>query len=169
MILIIMGVSGCGKSTVGAAVAQQLGWEFQDADDYHSPQNIAKMSQGIALQDSDREAWLLTLAAMIHDHEEKGKSLVLACSALKQAYRDVLITNPAVKLVYLEGSPDVIAKRLAGRDGHFMNPKLLESQFEILEPPEKAMVLNVVLTLETQVGAICAYATDKLKSHHSNH
>ncbi|NNM55193.1 MAG: gluconokinase [Spirochaetales bacterium] len=161
MILIVMGVSGCGKSTVGAAVAQKLNWEFQDADDYHPPQNIAKMRQGIPLQDSDREGWLLILAALIREHEELKKPLILACSALKQAYRQVLITGPEVKLVYLEGSLETIAKRLANREGHFMNPRLLESQFAILEPPSDALVLDVDLGLESQVEAICAYATPK--------
>ena len=164
MILIVMGVSGCGKSTVGAAVAQKLNWEFQDADDYHPPQNIAKMSKGIPLQDADRQDWLLALAALVREHEEHKKPLILACSALKQAYRDVLITSSEVKLVYLQGSLETIAQRLAGREGHFMNPTLLESQFAILEPPTDALVLNVALSLEAQVEAICAYATPNFQA-----
>ncbi len=164
MILIVMGVSGCGKSTVGAAVAQKLTWEFQDADDYHPPQNIAKMAKGIPLQDSDRQGWLLTLAELIRKHEAQNKPLILACSALKQAYRDVLITSSEVKLVYLQGSLETIAQRLAGREGHFMNPTLLESQFAILEPPTDALVLNVALSLEAQVEAICAYATPNFQA-----
>ncbi len=159
MILVVMGVSGCGKSTVGAEAARQLGWVFQDADDYHSSENIAKMRQGIPLQDRDREGWLQTLADLIRNYEERQASMILACSALKQTYRDRLLISSAVKVVYLKGSQQVIAQRLAGRPSHFMNPALLDSQFQILEEPDEALVVNVEWSLVAQVEAIVTFVS----------
>ena len=159
MILVVMGVSGCGKSTVGAEAARQLGWVFQDADDYHSSENIAKMRQGIPLQDRDREGWLQTLADLIRNYEERQASMILACSALKQTYRDRLLISSAVKVVYLKGSQQVITQRLAGRPSHFMNPALLESQFQILEEPDEAQVVNVEWSLAAQVEAIVTFVS----------
>ena len=159
MILVVMGVSGCGKSTVGAEAARQLGWVFQDADDYHSSENIAKMRQGIPLQDRDREGWLQTLADLIRNYEERQASMILACSALKQTYRDRLLISSAVKVVYLKGSQQVITQRLAGRPSHFMNPALLESQFQILEEPDEALVVNVEWSLAAQVEAIVTFVS----------
>ena len=127
-----MGVSGSGKSTVGAALAQRLRVPFADADDFHPEANIAKMTAGHALNDDDRRPWLDTLGAWLADHADGA---VMSCSALKRAYRDQLRAHCAdVKFLHLAGTPDVIGRRQASRPGHFMPPSLLASQFETLEP-----------------------------------
>lgn len=143
MIVVLMGVTGCGKTTVGAVLAQDCGWAFYDADDFHPAQNVAKMKRGAALSDADRWPWLDRLNALLLDNERQGNSLVLACSALKQAYRDRLARGcSAVRFVLLDGDIELIRARLAARRGHYMNPTLLDSQFAILERPQDALRLD---------------------------
>ena len=138
-----MGVTGCGKTTVGTLLAQDCGWAFLDADDFHPAENIAKMQRGEPLDDADRWPWLDRLNALIADNERQGKSLVLACSALKQVYRERLARGcAALRFVFLDGDRELIRARLAARQGHYMNPKLLESQFAILERPQDALRLD---------------------------
>jgi gluconokinase len=144
VIVIVMGVTGCGKTTVGEMLAQECGWEFHDADDFHPAENVAKMKSGAPLTDEDRWPWLERLNTFLLDGERQGKSLVLACSALKQAYRDRLARGCAtVRWVFLDGDRELIRARLLARHGHYMNPKLLDSQFAILEPPQDALRLDI--------------------------
>lgn len=139
-----MGVTGCGKTKVGAMLAEACGWEFHDADDFHPAENVAKMKRGVALTDEDRWPWLQRLNTFLLVSERAGKNLVLACSALKQAYRDRLARGCATtRFVFLDGDIELIRARLAGRQGHYMNPKLLDSQFAILERPTDALRLDV--------------------------
>ena len=134
--VIVMGVSGCGKSTIGALLASQLRWEFEDADWLHPAANVDKMHNGIPLTDEDRWPWLAAVAAWIDDSRRSGGRAVVACSALKRRYRDVLIGDRAdVRLVYLKGDEALIARRIATRHEHFMPRSLLHSQFEALEEP----------------------------------
>ncbi len=138
-----MGVTGCGKTTVGALLAQDRGWEFHDADDFHPAENVAKMKSGAPLNDADRRPWLERPNTLLLDSERQGRSLVLACSALKQAYRDRLVRGCAtVRFVFLDGDIELIRARLAARRGHYMNPQLLASQFAILERPQDALRLD---------------------------
>ena len=139
-----MGVTGCGKTTVGALLAQDCGWDFHDADDFHPAENVAKMKRGAPLDDEDRWPWLERLNTFLLDSERQGKSLVLACSALKQVYRDRLARGcAAARFVFLDGDRELIRARLAARQGHYMNPKLLDSQFAIMERPRDALRLDV--------------------------
>ena len=155
MIIILMGVSGSGKTTIGARLAQALGWPFYDGDQFHFPANITKMQQGIPLTDADRWLWLHALRVHIEICIHQGVSAVLACSALKQAYREHLIIDEAeVKVVYLKGDYDLIHERLAQRRGHFMPPGLLASQFVALEEPDRGVVVNIVHSPETIVALI---------------
>lgn len=135
-VLIVMGVSGSGKSTVAALIAERLGWTFIDGDSFHSPENVAKMHAGRALDDADRAPWLARIAAWIQARLEEGQSAVVVCSALRRAYRDSLTRGSRrIRIVYLEGDRALIARRLADRHGHFMSPLLLDSQFAALEAP----------------------------------
>ncbi|MGP1677011.1 MAG: gluconokinase [Burkholderiales bacterium] len=155
MIVILMGVTGCGKTTVGALLAKDCGWEFHDADDFHPAANVAKMKSGAPLDDEDRWPWLERLNALLLEHERQGKSLVLACSALKQVYRDRLSRGcAAARFVFLDGEQELIRARLAARHGHYMNPKLLASQFAILERPEDALRLDAGESPEELVRSI---------------
>ena len=155
MIIILMGVSGSGKTTIGERLAQALGWPFYDGDQFHPPANVAKMQQGMPLTDEDRWPWLHALRTHIETWLQQGMSAVLACSALKQAYREHLIVDEAeVKLVYLKGDYDLIQERLAQRRGHFMPPELLASQFAALEEPEQGVVVDTVHPPETIVALI---------------
>lgn len=132
-ILMVMGVSGSGKSTVGTLLAQRLDWPFADGDDLHTPEHIAKMQAGRALNDADRAPWLAAIAAWIDERRAGG---VIVCSALKRAYRDAIVRGrPQVRIVYLQGSRALIAQRLRQRRGHFMPAGLLDSQFSALEEP----------------------------------
>lgn len=159
-IVLVMGVSGAGKSTIAKALAERLGWTFQEGDAFHSPANVAKMRSGRPLNDADRGPWLEAIAAWIDQQARKGAHAVLACSALKRRYREVLTQGrPFVRLVYLEGSHTLIAERLAHRKGHYFPPELLDSQFAALEAPglaEHPIVVDVSLPIETQVALIAA-------------
>jgi carbohydrate kinase (thermoresistant glucokinase family) len=135
--IVVMGVSGSGKSTVGALLAEGLGWPFEDGDEFHPPANIAKMSAGQPLTDDDRWPWLAAIAARIARARASGAGVVLGCSALKRAYRDALRDGHGdVRFLHLTGDPDLILARQASRTGHFMPPSLMASQFATLEPPE---------------------------------
>lgn len=159
MIVVVMGVCGCGKSTVGAALAQSLQWPFFDADDFHPPANVAKMSAGSPLTDDDRWPWLDRIAAEMRGVLARGGHAVLACSALKQAYRDRLSRAGDVRFVHLAGDFDTIASRLASRRHRYMPPTLLASQFAVLEPPADALDVDVREPVDAQVAAIrAAYA-----------
>jgi gluconokinase len=143
MIIVIIGVSGSGKTTIGQGVAEALGWGFSDADDFHSPANVEKMKSGLPLTDQDREPWLQTLRAAIERWKRDEPGHVLACSALKGHYRQILGRNdPDVKFVYLHVKFDLIARRLKSRKSHFFNPALLRSQFDALEEPGDALVVD---------------------------
>ena len=155
MIIILMGVSGSGKTTIGARLAHALGWPFYDGDQFHPPANVAKMQQGLPLTDADRWPWLHTLRARIETWLQQGLSAVLACSALKQVYRaHLLMEDPEVKLVYLKGEYARIHERLAQRRGHFMPPGLLASQFAALEEPARGVVIDIGHPPETIVALI---------------
>src|SRR5437868_444063 len=138
MVILLMGVTGVGKTTVGQALARELVWHFADADDYHSPENIAKMRAGMPLDDADRAPWLQVLHDAIAGWLTHGNNVILACSALKAKYRRILAVTADVKIVYLSGRFDLVAARLTGRKNHYMNPALLRSQFETLEEPREA-------------------------------
>ena len=143
MIVILMGVVGAGKTTVGRLLAQQLQWKFADADDFHPESNIEKIRQGISLNDDDRGPWLKLLRVTIANWSSAGVSVVLACSALKESYRQELTTGPEVRFVYLKGSPDLIAHRLCSRQGHFADGQILVSQIADLEEPHEAITVDV--------------------------
>lgn len=134
LVFVVMGVSGSGKTTVGELLAARLGWDYAEADAFHPPANLAKMAAGHPLDDADRGPWLAAIARWIDDRIARGAPGVVTCSALKRAYRDVL-RRPEVQFVYLAGTPELIAERLAARHGHFFPPALLASQFADLEPP----------------------------------
>ncbi len=157
-IVVVMGVSGAGKSVVGACLAERLGAPFVDADALHPPENIAKMSAGLALTDADRAPWLAEVAAVIAGWRDAGTGGVMACSALKRAYRDAL-SAPGVRLVYLAETPASVEDRLARREGHFMPASLLPSQFAALDAPapdEEAFTSWPAATPEDRCQAIYA-------------
>ena len=143
MIVILMGVVGAGKTTVGRLLAQQLQWKFADADDFHPPANVEKIRHGISLNDEDRWPWLKLLRANIANWSSTGISVVLACSALKESYRQELATGPDVQFVYLKGRADLIASRLHLRQGHFADGQILTSQLADLEEPQAAMTVDI--------------------------
>jgi gluconokinase len=161
MFVVLMGVAGSGKSTVGRLLASALGWPFYDADAFHSADNVRKMASGVPLTDEDRRPWLVELRNLIAEHAERGENGVLACSALRRSYREELtIGNGRVAVVYLKADADLIRERMASRRGHYMSVRLLESQFEILEEPEDAMVIpagwppvQIVESIRTFLGA----------------
>jgi len=143
-VVLLMGVSGSGKTTIGRLLSQITGWRFTDADDFHPPANVAKMAAGIPLTDEDRAPWLAALRAHIDARLAAGDNTVIACSALKKAYREVLIADPGrVKLVYLRGSRELLHERLLQRTEHFMKPAMLDSQLAQLEPPANAFTVDI--------------------------
>jgi len=154
MIIIVMGVSGSGKTTIGQLLAGRLGCGFSDADDFHPAVNVEKMRAGVPLTDADRAPWLAALRRAIDDWQAAGGSHVVACSALREAYRGVLSPMGDVVFVHLKGSPEVIAARLAARRGHYMNPNLLTSQFATLEEPTGAIVVDIAEPPAALVEAI---------------
>ena len=163
MLIVVMGVSGSGKSTVGAALAQRLGVPFADADDFHPPANIAKMKAGIPLDDDDRYPWLEAIGRWLADHCREGG--VMSCSALKRKYRDQLRRHcPQTEFVHLSGSPEVIAARQASRPGHFMPASLMASQFATLEPlehDERGVTLDVSHEIDSIVESYVGQASHK--------
>jgi gluconokinase len=152
VIILLMGVQGSGKTTVGQALAARLGWNFADADDFHSTANKAKMSAGIPLTDEDRMPWLAAVRAAM---EKAGRNLVMACSALKEKYREQLVF-PGVRVVYLRGSQELIAARLQARQHHYAKLDLLPSQFEQLEEPRDAVVVDIAHSVDEIVEEIVA-------------
>jgi gluconokinase len=150
-----MGVTGAGKSTIGRALATSLGWEFHDGDDLHSEASKLKMHRGIALNDADRAPWLNALRRLIEAMLSERRNGIIACSALKQSYRDELVVDPnLVKVVYLKGSKPLLAERLGNRSAHFMNPDLLQSQLDTLEEPGDAIVVDISTAPEAIVNEI---------------
>ncbi len=153
--IIVMGVAGSGKTTIGRLLAARLGCPFYDADDYHPPANVAKMAGGLPLDDDDRAGWLVALAGLISQGLARGERGVIACSALKRAYRAVLrVDEQRVLFVYLRGDYDAIQARLLSREGHFMPAALLSSQFEALEEPARAISVEAGLEPNRIVAAI---------------
>jgi gluconokinase len=162
-VLVVMGVSGSGKSTIGTQLALRLHWEYEDGDWFHPARNIDKMHAGIALTDEDRAPWLIAIADFVDRTRYAGGHAVVACSALKRRYRTVIVGNrPDVRLIYLKGDIELIARRIAVRHEHFMPPSLLQSQFAALEEPgpdEKAIVVSI----EPPPREIVAHILEKLK------
>ena len=155
MIILLMGVAGSGKTTVGRLLASELGWRFYEGDDFHPRANIDKMQRGMPLTDTDRWPWLQALRDVIDSCLAQGTSAVMACSALKQTYRDYLIHGrDEVKLVYFKGSYDLLSQRLAQRQGHFMPKELIESQFATLEEPQQGLLVDVAKAPEALVAVI---------------
>ena len=157
IVIVVMGVSGAGKTVLGGALATELGWDFADADDFHPPANLAKMGAGSPLDDADRAPWLAALRARVERALAEERPLVLACSALRQAYRDALWADrPRMRLVHLDGPREVLAARLVARTGHFMPVALLDSQFATLETPADAVRIEWTLPTPAQVAAVRA-------------
>ncbi len=156
-VIILMGVSGCGKTSVGRALSAKTGWPFYDGDDFHPPENIAKMSKGIPLNDDDRAPWLARLYDLIAEQLAQGQSAILACSALKRKYRDQLREgNKGVVFVHLKGDFDLIWSRMAGRQTHYMKASMLQSQFDALEAPDtnEALVVDISADVNSIAGVI---------------
>ena len=150
-----MGVSGSGKTTVGKALAQKLGWDFFDADDFHPAENITKMASGIPLSDSDRAPWLASLHNLLSSTLISNRHPVLACSALKEKYRAQLLDGvDGIEIIYLIGSYDLVWSRMSTREGHYMRPKMLQSQFAALEEPQNALVLDISASLGNLIDKI---------------
>jgi gluconokinase len=157
MIVVVMGVSGSGKTTIGRLLAQRLECEFLDADDFHPASNVAKMASGVPLEDADRWPWLGRLNEELHRRERRGRCAVLACSALKQAYRDRLGAGLArLELVYLRANAELLRARLADRTHRYMPASLLESQLATLEPPARAIAIDAAQTPERCVELAAA-------------
>lgn len=155
MVILVMGVAGSGKTTIGQLLAEELGWSFIDADDVHPPANIKKMSAGQPLNDEDRAPWLAALRQRIEECLACGENAVVTCSALKERYREIIVVDPEkVKIVHLHGSPELLRSRIAGRKGHFMSASMLDSQLASLEPPANALKLDVVQTPPELVARI---------------
>jgi carbohydrate kinase (thermoresistant glucokinase family) len=155
--VIVIGVAGSGKTTIGQKLASALSWPFRDADEFHPSENIAKMSSGIPLTDADRAPWLAAIRTYVEKHLARGESVVVTCSALRENYRRALVSDPTlVKFVYLAGDYDLILQRLKQRHGHFMKPEMLKSQFETLEVPRDALTLDIAHSPEALVAEIKA-------------
>jgi gluconokinase len=156
-VVVVMGVSGCGKSTVGALLAERLDCPFYDGDDYHPPENVAKMASGQPLNDDDRAPWLDCLNSLIRDHVVRGESAVVACSALKRRYRDRLRAgNAGLHFVFLQGDFDLIWRRMTARPDHYMKAGMLQSQFDALEAPadDEALTVSIEEGADQIVGRI---------------
>jgi gluconokinase len=163
-ILVVMGVSSSGKSTIGTMLALQLRWDFEDGDWFHPARNIDKMHAGIPLTDEDRAPWLIAIADFIDQARLSGKHVVVACSALKRRYRTVIIGNrPDVRLIYLKGDMDLIGRRFAARHEHFMPPSLLQSQFDALEEPGPDEH-PIVVSIQARPREIVTSILDALKA-----
>jgi gluconokinase len=154
VIAIIMGATGAGKTTIGTMFAAQLNWEFADADTFHPPANIDKMSRGIPLNDADRAPWLEAMRKAILEWIAAGKNVVLACSALKRAYRDALCPSPEVKIIYLKGDYALFAERIRHRHGHFAGEQILAGQFTDLEEPADAVTIDAAMSPQQIVAEI---------------
>lgn len=153
--IIVMGVAGAGKTTVGCALASALRWPFYDGDDFHSLKNIARMTAGIPLTDADRAPWLAAMNALLVEHILAGQPLVLACSALRSRYRDELCHDaPGARFVYLRADEATLQQRLQERPGHYMKAAMLESQLAALEEPEDAVIVDARLPVELAVEAV---------------
>jgi len=155
LVVLIMGVAGTGKTTVGQALAVASGWSFRDADDFHPPSNIKKMAAGLPLKDADRDPWLAAIRVHITATLARGESSVVTCSALKESYRRFIIgRSEGVKVVHLHGDPELIRRRIAERKNHFMKPEMLDSQLADLEPPQDALKLDIAEPVATLVAKI---------------
>jgi len=172
VVALVMGVSGTGKTTVGEAVARRLHWDFLEGDVLHPPANLAKMSSGQPLDDADRAPWLAAIAAHIDEWRRAGRSGIVSCSALKRKYREIIMGDrPEVLLVYLEGSREVIAQRLARRRGHFMPASLLDSQLATIEPPasdEYPITVDIdapITTIVDQIVAALSQSNASVSTH----
>jgi gluconokinase len=155
MIVLVMGVSGSGKTTIGEALALELGWKYMDADDFHSRENVAKMAAGIALEDADRRPWLDRINAELLKMQKQDRSAVVGCSALKHAYRERLARGLRdFEIVYLRGDFKLLQSRIAARKHRFMPPTLLQSQFDVLEPPAYAIDVDVSAPVESSLSKI---------------
>jgi gluconokinase len=155
MVIVVMGVTGSGKTTIGSLLAARLGWHFADADEFHSAANKEKMHKGIPLSDADRLPWLAAMHDQIAKWVALKQNVVLACSALKQSYRQLLCTGPEVQFVYLQGSYELIAERLRARKGHFADEHILAGQFADLEEPSYALTVDIGASPEEIVDEIC--------------
>ena len=156
-VVVVMGVAGVGKTTVGSALARRLAWTFLDADDDHPAENVARMARGVPLTDDDRRGWIEAVRDRVARHVARGDDVVLACSALREAHRALLATAaPRVEIVHLAAARDVIERRLASRVGHFAGPDLLPSQLGDLELPEDALLLDAALPVAELVERIVA-------------
>ena len=154
MIIVLMGVSGSGKTTVGRGLADELGWKFYEGDDFHPRANVEKMSSGTPLDDEDRAPWLERLRDLIRSCLARGENTVLACSALKRSYRQYLLIDENVKLVYLKGDYELIEERMEKRRGHYMKPEMLESQFDALEEPRRGLTVDISMPPEKIIETI---------------
>jgi gluconokinase len=157
-VYVVMGVSGCGKSTVGRLIADALGARYAEGDSFHPPANVEKMRSGQPLDDNDRAPWLAAMAAAIREWNAKDEAVVLACSALKRRYRDVLRGGGAVRFIHLAGDKTLISSRLAARKGHYMPATLLDSQFAALEPPDEDEAITVPIDAPAETIAARALA-----------
>lgn len=155
-VFVVMGVSGCGKTTVGLALAEKLGCSFYDGDDFHPPENVAKMASGTPLNDEDRHPWLVRLHELLAGHVSRGETAVLACSALKKKYREILQVNNETRFIFLHGSFDLIWERMQARQNHYMKAEMLQSQFDTLEPPgvDEALTIQIGQNIESILKSI---------------
>ena len=154
MFILVMGVTGSGKTTIGKLLAGALGWPFYDADEFHSPENVRKMAAGVPLTDEDRVPWLKELHNLIAGHASRGDNGVLACSALKNAYRRILSAGADLTVVYLKADAELVRSRLHSRTGHYMPPSLIESQFRDLEEPKESIIIDAAWPPEQIISAI---------------